>query len=359
MNDKVLIFPAGMPRALEFLGNCLREKREVIGASSLAYDPSREQYPSWLSLPYVHHERFDASLAEALHTFEIRSIYCPHPVVWDYLSSALGRIAPHVSLSNTSPANTELEAYRSAQARAQVLLDSPLCLASTQQPKPHLSKLEATSLYRHVETIPGMCDHEKLRALYEIARYCPVGDIVEIGSWWGKSAFIFLRLAQAFGIGKLLCVDPWSDIHLIQNDKDSVVDAASAKFSAEEAFSVFQINLSPYSRGDINYLRMPSTEGAKHYRLQREVNTPAFGNTSYTSGISLLHVDGNHSYESVNADVAAWSDLVMPGGWIVIDDYTWPFGDGPQRVGNEFLASNLDQISTAFVMGGALFICLI
>ena len=46
----------------------------------------------------------------------------------------------------------------------------------------------------------------------------------------------------------------------------------------------------------------------------------------------------------------------MDGGWIVIDDYTWPFGDGPRRVGDEFLAANRDRISAAFVMGGALFI---
>ena len=69
----------------------------------------------------------------------------------------------------------------------------------------------------------------------------------------------------------------------------------------------------------------------------------------------MLHVDGNHSYASAHADVAAWADLVMPGGWIVIDDYIWPYGDGPQRVGNEFLALNVTRIASAFVMGSALF----
>ena len=359
MNKAVLIFPAGMPRALEFLDKCQREQRQVIGASSLAFDPSRQQYPAWLTLPYINHDGFDAAMAQAVRDFDVGGIYTPHPVIWDYLNRALERIAPGVSLLNTSPANAELDGYRAAQVRARALLNMPFPLAVAHQAKPDLTELEIAALYRHVEVMPGMCDHDKMRAMYEVARYCPTGDVVEIGSWWGKSALIFLRLAQCFGIGKLLCVDPWSDAHLVQNDKKGLVDIAAAQFSAEEALSVFQINLLPYSRGDVNYLRMPSTEGAKHYRAQAVAQTPAFGKTNYAGRIALLHVDGNHSYENTKADVEAWSDLVMPGGWIVIDDYTWPFGDGPKRVGNEYLAANQERIATAFVMGGALFIQLI
>lgn len=43
-------------------------------------------------------------------------------------------------------------------------------------------------------------------------------------------------------------------------------------------------------------------------------------------------------------------------GWIVLDDYTWSIGDGPRRVGDEFLRSDNIRICTSFVMGGALFI---
>ncbi len=346
-----------MPKSLEFLGTCLlRKQHRVIGASSLVYDPMRTQYTEWRYLPYINQDDFADMLGEAIRELNVGSIYSPHPVVWDYLSCALQHIAPDVSLINASPSSAELERYRAAQTRARRLLGTPLPLAITQAAKPDMSEMETAALSLHAEAIPGMCDHEKQCALYEIARYCPTGDIVEIGSWWGKSAFIFLRLAQYFGIGKLLCVDPWLDTHLVQGDKNGLVDLASAKFSAEEAFGVFQANLLPYSRGGINYLRMPSTEGAKCYRTQGKVQTATFGNTIYAGHIALLHIDGNHSYENAKADVAAWSGLVMPGGWIIMDDYTWPFGDGPKRAGNEYLAANIDQISTAFVMGGALFI---
>lgn len=356
-SDKaILIFPAGMPRALEFLASCQKEQRKVIGASSLAFDPSRPLYPAWVTLPYVNQDTFGAELAKAICDLDVGSIYSSNPVVWDYLNRTLAHIAPAVSLLNGSPAKAELEGYRAANLRASTLLRTPLPLAIDQVGNVDMTELEVAAFYRHAENIPGMCDHEKLRALYEVARYCPTGDVVEIGSWWGKSAFIFLRLSQCFGIGKLLCVDPWSDTHLVQGDKNGLVDIASAQFSAEEALNVFQINLQPYSRGDANYLRLPSVDGATYYRTHSEVHSPAFGTTRYAGRIALLHVDGNHSYENAKADVAAWSDLVMPGGWVVIDDYTWPFGDGPKRVGNEYLADNQSRISTAFVMGGALFI---
>ena len=355
MDKAVLIFPAGMPRSLDFLGKCLREQCKVIGASSRAHDPSRQQYPAWLTLPYVTQEEFDTALAQAVRDHDIGGIYTPHFVVWDYLNHALERIAPGVQLLNASPLDTELESYRAAQKSARGLLSNSLPLAVEQKAKPDLTELEVASLYCHADAIPGQCDHEKVRALYEIARYCPASDMVEIGSLWGKSAFVLLRLAQCLGIGNLLCVDPWSEEHLVQNDESGLVDTTSAQFSAEEAFAVFQINLLPYSAGDINYLRMPSTDAAKHYRAQPEAETPAFGRTTYTGRIALLHIDGNHSYENAKADIGAWSDLVMGGGWIVMDDYTWPFGDGPKRAADEFLMANRESISAAFVMGGALF----
>ena len=191
-------------------------------------------------------------------------------------------------------------------------------------------------------------------ALFEITRYSVQGDIVEIGSWWGKSAFILSWLARSFGLGKLLCVDPWSNEHLIQNEK--TVDESSAQVDADEALKIFQIGLLPFNANHINYLRMPSVEAAKCYANGRSVSTDVFGDTKYTGQISILHIDGNHTYDAANTDVESWVKFVAGGGWIIIDDYIWPYGDGPKRVGDEFLERNSSRIATSFVMGTALFI---
>ncbi len=326
----------------------------VIGASSLGYDASREKYPTWIHLPYVTDLRFDEALKQAIVKYDIGEIYTPNIVVWNHLNQTLGKQIPGVALANTSPVDEVLSGYRGALAKARYLVADQLSLTSDVSPRPSLSVIEVAALSRYADLIPGMCDDDKFRALFEIARYSVNGDIVEIGSWWGKSAFILGRLARCFEIGKLLCIDPWANEHLIQNEK--IVDSGSSQVDAEEALNVFQIGLLPFNSNHINYLRMTSVEAATYYKNNRSVSTEAFGHTEYTGQISILHIDGNHVYDAARADVELWERTVAGGGWIIIDDYIWPYGDGPQRVGDEFLEDNRSRIATAFVMGTALFI---
>lgn len=352
----ILVFPAGMPRSLEFLRKSLGEGRAIIGASSLTLDPSQEKYPAWLTLPYITEPGFNEELKRAISRYDIGGIYTPNLVAWDYLNRTLQEIAPEVSLVNESPAAMELNGYRTAVKYSQQLIETQLPLASCTRAKEAAAKIELAALFRHADIIPGMCDHEKFCVLCEIARHSPRGDIVEIGSWWGKSAFILARLARLYDIGNVLCVDPWSNQHLVQNDDKGMVDAVSAQVDAEEALTVFEMNLLPYNANHVNYMRLPSVDAARQYGGGHKVSTASFGTTHYSGEIAILHIDGNHSYSAAQADIAAWSGFVVAGGWIVVDDYIWPYGDGPQRAGDEFMAANLESIVVAFVMGSALFL---
>lgn len=352
----VLIFPGGMPRALDYLRRCRREGVAVIGASSLAYDIASEQYPSWLRLPYIHEAGFNAALRQAIRDYGIGGIYTPNPVIWNHLQGVLGNLAPDVTLVNESPVEELMAGYRATRIDSREMLAHPLALAVSRTPQPAIAEIAVAALLRHAETVPGMCSHEKTRALHDVARHTVAGDIVEIGSWWGKSACILAGLARLYGIGRLLCVDPWSNAHLVQHDEHGLVDKGSALMDAEEALTVFEMNLLPFGANLVNYLRMPSIDGAKHYRDQHSVTSAAFGTTSYEGRIAILHIDGNHAYAAVKADIAAWTAFVADRGWIILDDYTWPFGDGPHRAGDEFLAEYRGRIECAFVMGGALFL---
>ena len=109
MRKAVLIFPAGMPRALSFLSKSLQDGTAVVGASSLANDPVHVQYPQWASLPYIMDADFGARLKQVIAAHGISGIYTPHPVVWNYLNQNLPGISPGTSLLNSSPAVTELE----------------------------------------------------------------------------------------------------------------------------------------------------------------------------------------------------------------------------------------------------------
>ena len=56
--------------------------------------------------------------------------------------------------------------------------------------------------------------------------------------------------------------------------------------------------------------------------------------------IDLLFIDGNHSYESVKEDYLLWSDLIVPGGALVLHDVGAKHVDGPRRVMDEFVSEN-------------------
>ncbi|WP_338763651.1 class I SAM-dependent methyltransferase [Massilia sp. METH4] len=356
-DDKpILIFPAGMPRSLDYLARCQREGRHAIGSSSLAYDVAKPLYPEWAHLPFVNAADFPAELAALIEARGIAGIYTPNPVVWSFLNEHLPSISPGVKLLNAWPVSEELAGYVAAEERAGELAANGLALAHDHVEQPAMHPRALAALFRHANVIPGMSDNEKIGALYEIARRCPPGDLVEIGTAFGKSAFVLANLARHYRLGKLLCIDPWQPEFVVQNDDGGLVDSCREKYDYDQALRVFEINLLPYSDGDVNYLRMPSFEAVELYRAGTPVESPTFGQTRYQGGIALLHVDGNHSYESASQDVRQWSEFIVPGGWLVVDDYVWPYGDGPQRAGDDFLREHAARIASAFVIGTALFV---
>lgn len=354
MSGAVLIFPAGGDGASSFRAAAQAQGRKVVGASSITPDPARAAYAHWETLPHVNAPAFDAQLAEALERHDVQEVYAAHSVVWMHLSSALRRLRPSARLLDGRAGSAVEESYRDLEARIAAAPSTPDLSASPIASKPALSGVERTGLVRLVETIPGMCSLEKMLTVAEVMRHAPCGDVVEIGSWWGRSAALFCWLARRHEVGAVLCVDPWTLEGLPQGD--AVLDAASAAMDVDQALRMFEINLAPLAGGRLNYLRLPSVEAAARYGPGLGVCSGAFGHSRYEGGIALLHIDGNHAYENVSADAAAWTDKVKPGGWIVFDDYEWPFGDGPRRVADAYIAEHAASVALSFVAGGAMFV---
>ena len=84
------------------------------------------------------------------------------------------------------------------------------------------------------------------------------------------------------------------------------------------------------------------------------IESGELGSQLISGVISLLHIDGNHSYQFVKRDIELWFPLVIKGGWILLDDYLWAFGDGPKIAGDELLSSG--KIDCAFIIGDTLFL---
>jgi hypothetical protein len=352
MGEAVLVFPAGMPEGLAFRDRAKAAGLRVVGASSLERDPAEGAYEAWEHLPYVNDPGFDDALAAVVRRHDVSAVHAPHYIVWKHLAERLGQIAPGARLTSGQLPQDNERAYRGLRERL-ASLKTP-CFWPAVTGKPRLSALEAAGLVRMVDAIPGMCGEEKMIAVMEIMRHTPPGDVVEIGSWWGRSAAMFVWLARHYSVGKVLCVDPWRNDAMAQGDP--MVDAASAEQDTEEALRIFQINLAPFALGDLNYIRARSRDAAPRYGPGLAVTTEAFGPVAYAGQIALLHIDGNHSEPEVSADCEMWTPHVVPGGWIIFDDYEWAFGDGVKRVADAFVEANEPRIACHFKAGPGLFV---
>ena len=348
----VLVFPAGMPDALTWARHTSNTGVRIVGASSLEHDPARQSYPEWTSLPWIGDCGFATALSRCLSERRIDTVFTPHAVVWSVLRELLPRISPQVSLEPAEPWADDLADYRAYRDVAARFTQPGLSLAADGDPAASMSPPKLAALVRMFQSVPGQCDDAKLGGLVAIFRHMPAGDIVEIGTLWGRSAVALAFLADHYRTGNLLCVDPWrrQDLHQGIPQLDRVFGNAPM----EEIFEAFRINLAPFA-SHANYSRSRSEEAAAVYAEERCFTTADFGRTDYAGQIALLHIDGNHALNAVRSDIRAWTRFVRSGGWVIFDDYCWPFGKGPKLAGDEFLTEQRRGVTTAFTAGGALF----
>jgi hypothetical protein len=324
-----------------------------VGASSLAHDPAQCNYTEWISLPWIGDGDFSIALSRCLADHRIDAVFTPHPVVWSVLRELLPKVSPEVGLETVEPWAGELADYRAYRDAAARFISHPLPLAASRNPAAGMTWPKLAALVRLFQSTPGQCDDSKLEALASIFRCMPPGDIVEIGTLWGRSAVALAFLSRHYQIGNLLCVDPWRREDLRQDIPQ--LDAVFSDTPMDEIFEAFRINLAPFA-GRVNYSRARSKDAAEIYGAQRCFTTEDFGRTDYAGEIALLHIDGNHALAAVRSDIRAWAHFVRPSGWIVFDDYCWPFGTGVTVAADEFLHETGGSLASAFVAGEALFV---
>jgi predicted O-methyltransferase YrrM len=144
-------------------------------------------------------------------------------------------------------------------------------------------------------------------ALYEAARCCTRGVIVELGSYEGRSTICLAKGAAV----PFYAVDPLP----VQSQGSSPISVPGAEsFDGELHLQNLYANLKRAKvRERVTHLRMLSLEAANVFKAP----------------VGLLFIDALHDYESVKADYNAWFPKVLPGGVIAFHDYypegsTWP-----------------------------------
>jgi predicted O-methyltransferase YrrM len=143
--------------------------------------------------------------------------------------------------------------------------------------------------------IPGFLLDQEGYLLLLLAKYGPGdGEIVEIGSFMGKSTCWLAAGAASAGREKVTAIDTFQGSPEHHDDPDLAKALATGKL-----FDGFCYML------------------VKH-ELQNQV-TPIIGDShaaaaTWNQPLRLLFIDGDHSYEAVARDFADWEKHVVPGG---------------------------------------------
>lgn len=172
----------------------------------------------------------------------------------------------------------------------------------------------AFDLDAFLDTHRGGITTEEGRMLAACAATVEQGDIVEIGSFRGKSA-----VALAHGLhgnpaatGNVVCIEPHAPF----------TGVYGGQFGAADRGAFYRAML------DSGYFDRTALVNL----------TSAAAARAWSGPIGMLFIDGDHSYAGVSLDVECWEPHLLEGGLLVFDDSTDP-AIGPARVISELLAS--------------------
>ncbi|WP_312282660.1 MULTISPECIES: class I SAM-dependent methyltransferase [Pseudescherichia] len=348
-NINVLVFPCNIESGTSFIAHAQALGANVIYASSVATAQTGKRVHA---LPYVNTEEFTDAFLALLDSEDIGYVYSEHDVVLEYLHSLKANpgLEQKFTICNEFPYRVYQAKYAEAlDFGAQVLADNPSFPGLLTQEK-------YASLFIQFNMIPGMSDNEKLKSLVSLFNRVPSGDVVEIGSYWGRSAYALGFLAQQHCIGSMISVDPWDVVSISsQGEGTELVNKTAVMIDWDAVHSGFIVSVSGLN--NVNYIRKPAEEAISVYQAvgkEGQLTTAELGTVPIAGEIALLHIDGNHQYEQVKKDILLWLPHIKPGGWILVDDYEWSFGDGPKRAGDELL--NDPRVTEHFTASDTLFI---
>ena len=150
-----------------------------------------------------------------------------------------------------------------------------------------------------VRGVEGWMSDDQARTLFDRAAALPPGaQIVEIGSYRGRSAIVLARAAAGSG-ARVTAVDPHAG-----NDRGPRQIEGSPD-EGEEDHRAFRENLSRAGVADaVRHVRRPSQDALD------AVDGP----------LDLLYVDGAHRFGPARDDLARWGERVRPGGHMLVHD---------------------------------------
>ncbi len=160
----------------------------------------------------------------------------------------------------------------------------------------------------------GFMDEEEARRLYELAGEASrLGPCLEIGSYCGRSA-------AYLGLG---CRENNGVLYSIDHHRGSEEQQPGQKYFDPELVDpeTGRINTFPIFKKTIADLGLEET-------VIPIVSGSAAAAGAWSTPLSLVFIDGGHTFEAAFTDYSSWVSHLIPGGFLVIHDI---FPDPVQR----------------------------
>jgi MMP 1-O-methyltransferase len=168
------------------------------------------------------------------------------------------------------------------------------------------AKASTPDLLARARAARGFMPDDEGLALHRLALdRLPLGPVLEIGSYCGKSALYLAAAAREVG-GLVFTVDHHRGSEENQagweHHDPSLVDPRSGRI---DTLPIFRRNLEEAGVEDL---------------VVAVVGESASVAACWRTPLSMLFVDGGHGEEPAHADYAGWAPWIMPGGLLAIHD---------------------------------------
>lgn len=180
-----------------------------------------------------------------------------------------------------------------------------------------------------LRSVKGFLEEEEGSRLYEIALEASrLGPCLEIGSYCGKST-IYLGTA---------CRENRATLFSIDHHRGSEEQQPGEEYFDPELFD------SQTGRVDtFREFRKTLEKADLEDTVVPIVCRSEIAAKSWATSLSLVFIDGGHSYEAASTDYNCWADFISPEGYLLIHDiFPDPEkgGQAPYEVYKSALASN-------------------
>ena len=194
------------------------------------------------------------------------------------------------------------------------------------------------SVYRQLEglaaEIPGWTPVDQLYTLYlSVLLTAPLGgDVLEIGSWCGRSSSVLGLAARASGGTRVHCLDLFPEKDYWRRNPYGTwsfeLEIDGRRYGAYQEQTVWE---EPYlrdiaplyerHRGILEIFRESiEGRGLDDVVRWRRGTSDLLGTEPPGTRFRLAFVDGDHSYAGVCRDIDNIAPRLLPGGWICFDD---------------------------------------